>query len=230
MALMRLGPDFRFQTRVTAESLPDARGRIHGPLRLIGGGDPNLSARAIPYRMGPVTGNPLAAIEDLADQIAARGVKRVSGGITGDDTWYVWEPYASGWGIEDPESDDGPPISALTVSDNALTLRCNRARGRVTRRRSRFTRRSNSTGSTTASAPARPAPRGASASTACRTAWTYGCGARFPCGIGRRTWFWASPIRPATPRWRCGGLSKSAASRSKAKPRRCTVFRAKFRI
>ena len=60
-------------------------GRIRGPLRLIGGGDPNLSARAIPYRMGPITGNPLAAIEDLAGQVAARGVKRVSGGIIGDD-------------------------------------------------------------------------------------------------------------------------------------------------
>jgi serine-type D-Ala-D-Ala carboxypeptidase/endopeptidase (penicillin-binding protein 4) len=122
MALTRLGPGFTFQTRVVAEAAPDANGRIAGPLRLVGGGDPNLSARAIPYRKGPVTGNPLAAIEELADQIAARGVKRVDGDIIGDDTWYVWEPYAAGWGIEDPESDDGPPISALTVNDNAFSV------------------------------------------------------------------------------------------------------------
>jgi len=121
MALTRLGPDFTFQTRVLADAPPDPNGRVAG-LRLVGGGDPNLSPRAIPYRTGPVTGNPLAAIEELADQIVGRGVKRVAGDIVGDDTWYLWEPYAAGWGIEDPESDDGPPISALTINDNALTM------------------------------------------------------------------------------------------------------------
>jgi len=122
LALTRLGPEFTFQTRVVADSPPDRDGRIHGTLRLVGGGDPNLSARAIPYRMGEVTGNPLVAIEDLADQVAARGVKRVDGGVVGDDSWYLWQPYASGWAIEDPQSDDGPPVSALTIHDNALTL------------------------------------------------------------------------------------------------------------
>jgi D-alanyl-D-alanine carboxypeptidase/D-alanyl-D-alanine-endopeptidase (penicillin-binding protein 4) len=122
MALTRLGPDFTFQTRAVSDAAPDANGRIAGPLRLVGGGDPNLSARAIPYHRGPITGNPLAAIEDLADQIAARGVKRIDGDIIGDDTWYAWEPYAAGWGIEDPESDDGPPISALTINDNAFAV------------------------------------------------------------------------------------------------------------
>jgi D-alanyl-D-alanine carboxypeptidase/D-alanyl-D-alanine-endopeptidase (penicillin-binding protein 4) len=122
LALNRLGPNFTFVTRVVADAAPDAAGRIAGPLRLIGGGDPNLSARTLPYRMGPITGNPLAAIEDLADQIAAHGVKRVEGGIIGDDTWYVWQPYAIGWSVDDPQSDDGPPISALTLTDNAQTL------------------------------------------------------------------------------------------------------------
>jgi serine-type D-Ala-D-Ala carboxypeptidase/endopeptidase (penicillin-binding protein 4) len=122
LALSRLGPDHKFHTRVLSAAPPDGQGRIQGPLRLVGGGDPNLSARAIPYRMGPTTGNPLAAIDDLADQIAARGVTRISGDIIGDDTWYVWQPYAVGWGLDDPESDDGPPISALTVNDNVFTL------------------------------------------------------------------------------------------------------------
>jgi D-alanyl-D-alanine carboxypeptidase/D-alanyl-D-alanine-endopeptidase (penicillin-binding protein 4) len=125
LALTRLGPEFTFQTRVLADAAPDGAGRIVGPLRLIGGGDPNLSARPVPYRRGPASpsgGNPLAAIEDLADQIAARGVKRVDGGIIGDDTCYVWQPYAVGWSVDDPQSDDGPPISALTLTDNVLAL------------------------------------------------------------------------------------------------------------
>jgi D-alanyl-D-alanine carboxypeptidase/D-alanyl-D-alanine-endopeptidase (penicillin-binding protein 4) len=122
LALSRLGPSYTFQTRVLALAPPDAQGRITGPLRLLGGGDPNLSARPLPYRMGPITGDPLAAIDDLAEQIAARGVKRIVGDVIGDDTRYVWEPYAVGWGLDDPESDDGPPISALTVNDNVFTL------------------------------------------------------------------------------------------------------------
>jgi len=122
LALNRLGPDYTFQTRVLADAPPDASGLIKGALRLVGGGDPNLSGRVIPYSRTATPGNPLAAIEDLADQIAARGVKRIDGGIVGDDTWYLWQPYATGWGIEDPESDDGPPVSALTLHDNAFTL------------------------------------------------------------------------------------------------------------
>ena len=122
LALTRLGPDFTFQTRVLAAQPPDADGRIPGDLRLAGGGDPNLSARAIPYRPGPVTGNPLGPLEELAGQVVARGVKRIDGDIVGDDTWYLWEPYAAGWAIDDPLSDDGPPVSALTINDNTFTL------------------------------------------------------------------------------------------------------------
>jgi D-alanyl-D-alanine carboxypeptidase/D-alanyl-D-alanine-endopeptidase (penicillin-binding protein 4) len=122
LALSRLGPDHTFHTRVLAEALPDSNGRITGSLRLIGGGDPNLSARSIPYQTGPITGDPLAAIDQLAEQIAARGVKRITGDVIGDDRWYVWQPYAVGWAIDDPQSDDGPPISALTINDNAITV------------------------------------------------------------------------------------------------------------
>jgi D-alanyl-D-alanine carboxypeptidase/D-alanyl-D-alanine-endopeptidase (penicillin-binding protein 4) len=122
MALTRLGPDFTFQTRVMAGQPVDSDGRILGSLRLVGGGDPNLSARTIPYKPGPTIGNQLVALEELADQIVARGVKRVDGDIVGDDTWYAWQPYAIGWSVDDPRSDDGAPISALTVNDNVFTL------------------------------------------------------------------------------------------------------------
>ena len=122
LALDRLGPDFRFHTRVLAAAPPDSEGRIEGPVRLMGGGDPNLSARSVPYRNGPTTGNPLAAIEDLAAQIVAHGVTRIEGGIIGDDTWYVWEPYPAGWAVDDVEYDYGAPVSALTINDNALSL------------------------------------------------------------------------------------------------------------
>ena len=122
LALNRLGPDYRFETRVLADAAPDPQGVLHGSLRLIGGGDPNLSGRVIPYSPHAPDGNPLGAIENLADQIIKRGVKRVEGGIVGDDTWYVWEPYPEGWAADDTQYDFGAPVSALSLNDNAFTL------------------------------------------------------------------------------------------------------------
>jgi D-alanyl-D-alanine carboxypeptidase/D-alanyl-D-alanine-endopeptidase (penicillin-binding protein 4) len=122
LALTRLGPGFLFHTRVLADAQPDAAGRLAGNVRLVGGGDPNLSPRTIPYSMGPVTGDPLIAIGDLADQVALKGVNRIDGDVIGDDTWYVWQPFGNGWSIDDPLYDYGAAVSALTINDNTLTV------------------------------------------------------------------------------------------------------------
>jgi D-alanyl-D-alanine carboxypeptidase/D-alanyl-D-alanine-endopeptidase (penicillin-binding protein 4) len=120
LALTRLGPDYRFQTVVRQE------GR---DIVLYGGGDPTLSGRAVPYRKGPDPEEPLSAIEALADQVAARGIRRIDGDVIGDDSAYVWEPYPQGWARDDVLWDYGAPVSALTVNDNvfALTLRAAKA-------------------------------------------------------------------------------------------------------
>ena len=122
LALDRLGADFRFYTRVLSAEAADPLGVINGPLFLVGGGDPNLSAREVPYRKGPANGNPLRWADELAGQVASHGVKRIAGSIVGDDTWYVWEPHPEGWTVDDTLYDYGAPVSALTVNDNALTL------------------------------------------------------------------------------------------------------------
>lgn len=122
LALSRLGPDYRYHTVVRARRKADSTGRIQGDLVLSGGGDPNLSVRAIPYQTGASSGNPLQAIEDLADQVVTQGVRRIDGSVVGDDTAFVWQPYAPGWGIDDPVFDDGAPVSALAIHDNVFSL------------------------------------------------------------------------------------------------------------
>jgi D-alanyl-D-alanine carboxypeptidase/D-alanyl-D-alanine-endopeptidase (penicillin-binding protein 4) len=72
--------------------------------------------------MGAPPGNPLEAIEDLADQVFARGVRVVSGDIVADDTAYVWEPYPEGWGLHDSVWDYGAAISALSINDNTIAV------------------------------------------------------------------------------------------------------------
>lgn len=121
LALVRLGPDYRFHTVVLADRTPDQNGCVEW-LRVVGGGDPNLSGRAIPYSRDTPAGDPLGAIEDLAAQVAARGVHCVTADIAGDDTAYVWQPYAEGWDIDDPVWDYGAAVSALSINDNTLNL------------------------------------------------------------------------------------------------------------
>ena len=127
LALIRLGPDHRFLTTVLAPQAPDSAGIVTS-LRLVGGGDPNLSARVIPYHPDPnipaiPAGNPLEAIEDLAGQIFQHGVRRVDGDVIGDDTAYIWEPYPEGWAVDDGIWDYGAPVSALSINDNTVALR-----------------------------------------------------------------------------------------------------------
>jgi D-alanyl-D-alanine carboxypeptidase/D-alanyl-D-alanine-endopeptidase (penicillin-binding protein 4) len=121
LGLARLGPAWRFQTTVLADRHPGADGAV-GTLRLVGGGDPNLSARPIPYRMGRFEGDPLGPIDALAAEVVSRGVRRVDGDIVGDDSAYIRAPYPDGWAMDDAVWQYGAPVSALTVNDNAFSL------------------------------------------------------------------------------------------------------------
>jgi D-alanyl-D-alanine carboxypeptidase/D-alanyl-D-alanine-endopeptidase (penicillin-binding protein 4) len=114
LALLRLGPEYRFVTRLVREP--------SGDLTLVGSGDPSLSGRAFPYRKDAPTGPPLQAIEELADQAVASGVQRVDGDIVGDDRLFPWAPYPPSWTQDDGLREYGAPVGALTVADNVFEL------------------------------------------------------------------------------------------------------------
>jgi serine-type D-Ala-D-Ala carboxypeptidase/endopeptidase (penicillin-binding protein 4) len=114
LALERLGPDYRLNTRLVRPP--------SGDLILVGGGDPSLSGRAYPYRKDAPASNPLRAIEEMADQAVASGILRVDGDIIGDDQFYPWAPYPPSWTVDDIVGEDGAPVSALTVNDNVISL------------------------------------------------------------------------------------------------------------
>ena len=122
LALTRLGPNHRFATRVYATAKPDASGTLHGDLILQGNGDPTLSGRELPYRKNGNWNDPLGPLDSLAGELAAQGIRRITGNIIGDDRAYVWEPFPPGWARDDTLYDYGAPVSALTLHDNFITL------------------------------------------------------------------------------------------------------------
>ena len=126
LALMRLGPDFRLKTEIVADQPIDAEGTLASDLALVGGGDPSLSGRAYPYQFqrgaSPGSSYSFRAIEELVDQLIARGLKRVDGDIIGDDRRYVWEARPGDWSMDDAEWEYGAPVSALIVDDNSFGL------------------------------------------------------------------------------------------------------------
>jgi D-alanyl-D-alanine carboxypeptidase/D-alanyl-D-alanine-endopeptidase (penicillin-binding protein 4) len=127
LALSKLGADYRLATQIGAEVPIDATGTLPADLELVGGGDPSLSGREYPYRnhAAPAAIYSFNAMDELADQLAARGLKRIDGNVVGDDSRYVWEPQPGPWSSDSATREYGAPVSALILDDNtfALTLR-----------------------------------------------------------------------------------------------------------
>ena len=127
-------------TRVVASGEVDSGGVLHGDLILLGVGDPTLSARSYPYRPpepAPGAQTPPAAatgaepapppramnvLELLAEQVEQAGVRTVEGGVVGDDSFFLDEPYGGSWAWDDLQWSYGAPISALTFNENTAEL------------------------------------------------------------------------------------------------------------
>ena len=123
LALSRLGPQYFHTTAVVSNAAVDADGTLEGDLVLLGGGDPNLSSRLIPYNpKKEFDSDRLAPLRELAQQVSAAGVKKIVGSVVGDDRRYVWQRHSPGWSIDDGMWGYGAPISALSFNDNSVTM------------------------------------------------------------------------------------------------------------
>ena len=117
-ALDRLTPDYRFVTSVYAPARPDASGTLRGDLVVYGRGDPSYATR-----FGPEGDTDyFRAIDELAANIQAAGVRRVEGDIVGDESYFKGGAVPAGWEWDDLQWYYGAEVSALTVNDNSVDL------------------------------------------------------------------------------------------------------------
>jgi serine-type D-Ala-D-Ala carboxypeptidase/endopeptidase (penicillin-binding protein 4) len=98
-ALTALGPSFRIETDVLGEGQQEGA-TWDGNLVLKGYGDPALS---------------FAQVNSLARQVAAAGIKHVSGRVVGDESWFDTRRTGLGW---KPQFylHESPALSALIVN------------------------------------------------------------------------------------------------------------------
>jgi len=98
-ALATLGASYRIETDVLGEGQQDGT-TFTGTLVLRGGGDPTLST---------------AGLRSLAAQVRAYGIRRVVGGIVGDESYFDTRRTVAGW---KPSFyvEESPPLSALVVN------------------------------------------------------------------------------------------------------------------
>ncbi|HKY77160.1 MAG TPA: D-alanyl-D-alanine carboxypeptidase/D-alanyl-D-alanine-endopeptidase [Acidimicrobiia bacterium] len=116
-ALAALGPDFRYETRVVADSSP--RDGAVGTLWLIGSGDPTLAS---PEYMTFLSDRPrfqlhqATPVAALADGLKAAGITAVTDAIVGDDSRYDRTRILPGWKASYVIDNEVGPLSALLVN------------------------------------------------------------------------------------------------------------------
>lgn len=112
-ALDALPPDAA--PRTTLEVAGVLRGRtLYGELRLLGGGDPNISDRFYPDAVAPLLA--------WADSLRARGIDTVRGRVTASDAYFAGPHRPEAWAARHFNAWYGAEVSALSFNDNTFTL------------------------------------------------------------------------------------------------------------
>jgi D-alanyl-D-alanine carboxypeptidase/D-alanyl-D-alanine-endopeptidase (penicillin-binding protein 4) len=112
-AFERLGPHYQFSTDVLYDGTLGADGTLTGNVYLRGDGDPSLSGRYMP-------GGPAAPMNFLADQLVARGVKRVTGEVIGDATAFDDQKIPEGWLTRYLQAGYAARVSGLSLNENLV--------------------------------------------------------------------------------------------------------------
>lgn len=102
VALDKLGADFRWQTKVFSNAAIENE-VLNADLIIYGTGAPDFDGEGL---------------ENLVNQLQAKGVKQIKGNIVGDDSFFKGETIGDGWTWNDLQWHYGAEASALTFREN----------------------------------------------------------------------------------------------------------------
>jgi len=122
LALVRLGSNYRYETQLRTRTPWTPGQTTISDLEIVGGGDPELTGRTLPYRVDAPEGDPLAPLEQLAAKLFKLGIRQIDGDVSGISTRYTNDFYPNGWGLDDTSYAYGAPVSALAVNDNSISV------------------------------------------------------------------------------------------------------------
>jgi serine-type D-Ala-D-Ala carboxypeptidase/endopeptidase (penicillin-binding protein 4) len=109
-ALDRFGGDYQISTPIYATARPNRHGTVHGDLIIEGRGDTTWSSRRFGTNFWDI-------FEPFASALSSAGVRRVTGDLIADATYFHGEPTGSSLSIDDFENGECPYISAITLDD-----------------------------------------------------------------------------------------------------------------
>jgi D-alanyl-D-alanine carboxypeptidase/D-alanyl-D-alanine-endopeptidase (penicillin-binding protein 4) len=112
VAAERLGWDYRYTTKIYSTGTLTG-GDLDGDLVIVSNGDPTINTRH-PDRWG--------AFDAWAKQLYAKGLRRVTGQLIGDDSAFAEPGFGVGWAWDDLVLGYGTPVSALQYNENEVEL------------------------------------------------------------------------------------------------------------
>ena len=111
-ALLFLGPQYTFKTRMVTDARNPAASVLHGNLYLVNSGDPTLT---------------YADLADLISTLKERGIKTITGNVFIDNSAYDDVTTGPGWLWNDKRFCYAAPISASIINHNCLSFHVNPA-------------------------------------------------------------------------------------------------------
>jgi D-alanyl-D-alanine carboxypeptidase/D-alanyl-D-alanine-endopeptidase (penicillin-binding protein 4) len=115
-ALDRLGPDYKFRTRLYRDAEIGEDGVLPGHLIITGGGDPGLSGRWY-------GDDPLAVFQPWVASLVRKGIRDVRDGLLLDVSFFDDVQSHPDWPTEQEQRWYQAPVSALSYNDNIVLVR-----------------------------------------------------------------------------------------------------------
>ena len=115
IAFERFGPNYQLSTDALRDGPVGPDGVLTGNLYLRGDGDPALSGKFL-------TGGPSAPMNKLAELVASKGIKRITGSVIGDATGFDDQKIPEGWLTRYLQASYAARVSALSLNENLVAV------------------------------------------------------------------------------------------------------------